>query len=217
MHSGGLPPGISVFEEYWERYDSWYARHRFIAESEVRAVEASLKEAPRPVVEIGVGTGFFAHKLHVDLGVDPAFNMLKAAKAKGVQVIQGVGEKPPLRACSAGTVLIIVTLCFASDPRDLLRGAAGILRRGGRMVSCIVPRDSAWGEKYTRLAEQGDVFYSAARFYTVSEVDRMYREAGVKSMGCWSTLSYGPEDKPRLEEPLHRCSGGFVCMIGVKE
>jgi SAM-dependent methyltransferase len=212
-----LPPGICLFEEHWAEYDSWYQRNREIAESEVRAVAASLKGAPRPIVEVGVGTGFFAHRLGVDLGIDPAYNMLRVARQRRVESVQGVGEKPPLRRRSVGTALVIVTLCFAPDPRGLLRGVSEILRGGGRVSSCIIPRDSPWGQYYLELARQGDPFYSAARFYTVDEVREMYVETGISPGGCWSTISYTPHDKPRMEEPWPGCDGSFVCVLGSKK
>ena len=212
-----VPPSICVFEKYWEDYDAWYAANREIAESEVMVVERSLRGAPRPIAEIGVGTGFFAYRLGMELGVDPAYNMLRVARSRGIEVVQGVGEHPPFRASSLGAAVIIVTLCFAPDPWGLVKEAVDTVRRGGRIISCIVPRDSPWGRRYLELARRGDPFYSVARFYTVGEVEEMYRQAGVKPRGCWSTLSYGPDDEPRLEKPWNTCRGGFVCIVGEKE
>ena len=211
-----VPLTVCLFEERWEEYDLWYEHHREIAESEVMAVRASVQYAPRPVAEIGVGTGFFAYRLGMDLGLDPAYNMLKMARMRGVEVIQAVGEQPPLRRGSLGTAVIIVTLCFAPDPLGLVRGTAEALRPGGKVVSCIIPRDSSWGQRYLELARQGDPFYSVARFYTVEEVAEMYRTIGLEPTGCWSTISYTPDEPPRLEKPWRECKGGFVCIEGLK-
>jgi len=71
---------ISTFNKYAKGYDEWYHKKRgsLIFESEVRAIEALKPEGFG--VEVGVGTGVFASRLGVSLGVDPALEMIKIAK-----------------------------------------------------------------------------------------------------------------------------------------
>ena len=204
----------SVFDRYAERYDAWYARNRLIAESEARAVEAlGLKGFG---LEIGVGSGWFASRIGVDVGVDPAIEMLRLAKKRGIDVVQGVGELLSFRSNVFDYVLVVVTLCFADNPLALLREAWRVVRREGRIGVCIVPLDTPWGVFYEEKKREGHVFYSVARFYTLSEVIEMLENTGFTVEGYVGVLSYSPFEKPRLEEPRWGLKAGFTCIRAVK-
>ncbi|NOZ88447.1 MAG: class I SAM-dependent methyltransferase, partial [Crenarchaeota archaeon] len=161
-----------VFDELWSRYDSWYERNRILAENELEAVKALGLQGRG--VEVGVGTGWFASRLGVEFGVDPSLGMLRLARLRGVEAVQGVGERLPLRSGSMDYVLLIVTLCFVDDPLAALREAARVARPGGAVAACIVPRDSSWGRFY-QARRSSSPFYRVARFYTVDEVEQMMR------------------------------------------
>ena len=205
-----------MFDRLAGRYDSWYERNRVIAELEVKAVKAVLPQGYG--VEVGVGTGFFASRLGVPLGVDPSIPMLAIARRRRVDVVQGVGERLPLRTCSLDYVLLVVTLCFVDDPQTVLAESARVVRRGGSVVACIVPRDSPWGRRYIELGRRGHPFYSVARFYTVDEVEEMMEEAGLMVVERVGVLSSPPgEPVDPGEEPTPNVEGrGFVCVRAVK-
>ncbi|MEZ0394346.1 MAG: methyltransferase domain-containing protein [Desulfurococcaceae archaeon] len=207
-----------VFDALYEDYDKWYEKNRTIAEAEARLVEEMARNAPRPFIEIGVGTGFFASRVRAEIGLDPSINMLKVAKERGVEnLILGVGEEVPLRNSSVGTVLLIVTLCFVDDPERVLDEAHRILRDGGSVIACIVPADSEWGAYYKELGKRGHRFYSKARFYTREEVARMLDKAGFVVVESKGVLSFSPRDTPAFEEPSDNVEGkGFVCIRAVK-
>jgi SAM-dependent methyltransferase len=119
----------------------------------------------RPVLEVGVGPGLFAARIKALAGVDPSWRMVLKAKSRGIPlVVMGRGEKLPFRSGSFGTVLIVVTLCFADDPVMMVKEAARVTEPGGYVVSCIIPADSSLGELYMKMAERGHPFYSSARF-----------------------------------------------------
>ena len=92
-----------VFDRFWRRYDEWYQRNRVIAELELSVVKQLIKR--KPVLEVGVGTGFFASKLGFEYGIDPSINMLRVARGRGIEVVQGVGEYLPFRDNSFKTML----------------------------------------------------------------------------------------------------------------
>ncbi|WP_244403894.1 class I SAM-dependent methyltransferase [Pyrolobus fumarii] len=206
-------PEVRVFDEYWARYDEWYERNRVLYESEVRAVAKALEGSETlRAVEVGVGTGRFAARLGVLLGIDPSLSMLGLAKRRGVDVVQGVGETLPLRGNSLDVVLLVVTLCFVREPQRVLTEAARVARK---VVACIVPRDSPWGVMYkTRLSR--NPFYKYARFYTVGEVAAIMKGAGLSVERCVSTLYTNPPGPRDVEEPRLECSerAGFVCIVG---
>ena len=205
-----------LFDRLWELYDEWYYRHKVIAENEVKLVSSMVSK--HPVLEVGVGTGFFAQYVRAEYGLDPSINMLSKALRRGVEVVQGVGERLPFRDSVFGSVLLVVTLCLFDDPSLVLRESARSVRLGGDVVACIVPRDSSWGRKYVEEAKRGHVFYSRARFYTVEEVYRMMEDAGLIIVESKGVLGFKPWDRPYPEEPSSDIvDKGFVCIKGVKK
>jgi SAM-dependent methyltransferase len=166
-------------------------------------------------IEIGGGSGFFSSRFGC-IDVDPAWRMLLRAKLRGVDAVQAVGEKMPIRDNSVDVALIIVTICFVDEPELLVQEAARILRRGGFIVACIVPRDSPWGIYYISRRHMSP-FYRYARFYTVSEIEDMLQRNNLAIVDRLATLSYKPWEPPRYEAPSRRLYGrGFVCIKAVK-
>lgn len=200
-----------VFDRLWRVYDGWYVRNAVTAENEVRAVARALSGVHRPWVEVGVGTGYFAWRLGVEYGVDPAVNALVLARSRGVEVVAGVGEALPFRDSVFGGVLLVVTLCFVDDPAAVMREVARVLKSGGYAVACVVPKESEWGRYYEGLRDASP-FYSMARFFTIAEIENLALAAGLEPVGWISTLTYGPLDEPRYEEPFEGVGGGFSCL-----
>ena len=208
---------FSIFDEHADRYDLWYERNRVVAENELRLVSRFVRS--KPVLEIGVGTGFFASKLGVDIGIDPALSMIVKARSRGVDVVQALGEYLPIRSRSISTVLLIVTLCFLEDAVAVLKEVARVLKPDGSVVACIVPKDSSWGAYYAELGKQGHVFYSRARFYTVNEVDELFKVFSMRRSRALGILRFKPWDNPLPEEPIEWAEGldlGFVCLEYVR-
>lgn len=207
-----------LFDELYERYESWFKRNLVIAESEARLVEYMMRGAPRPILEVGVGTGFFASRVKAEVGLDPSANMLLVARERGIPLlVRGVGERMPFRDSVFGSILIVVTLCFVDNPLEVLRESHRILRDDGILVSCIVPRDSTWGSYYEMLGAKGHPFYSKARFYTLGEVEWMLKTTGFKVMESMGVLSYPPGVEPKLEDPMSDVKGkGFICIKSIK-
>jgi len=160
---------------------------------------------------VGTGTGFFAWRLGVEYGIDPSVHMLELARMRGVEVVAGVGEALPFRDSVFGAVLLVVTLCFVDDPASVVREAARVLRPGGYLVACIVPRESEWGRYYESI-KNSSPFYRIARFLSTVEVEALVEGAGLKTVKWVSTLTYGPLDVPRPEEPFEGLGGGFSCL-----
>ncbi|WP_054843800.1 hypothetical protein [Vulcanisaeta souniana] len=61
---------IPIFNRYARDYDNWYMKHANTAESEVRAV--SMLVPGGLGIEIGVGSGFFAGRVGIPIGLEPA-------------------------------------------------------------------------------------------------------------------------------------------------
>ena len=210
------PPGIGVFQRHAARYDAWFEsdRGRALFASEVRCLRRLSNGLPRPWLEVGVGTGRFAQALAVDVGADPALRALSLAAQRGVQVVAALGEALPFPDHAFGTVLVIVTICFADDPEGLLREARRVTSEGG-VVLGIVPAASSWGRFYAAKGRRGHLFYSRARFFSLEDLDDLARRAGLRLEGTASTLLQEPEGQSlRVEAPQSGIApgAGFVAL-----
>lgn len=198
---------LEVFRDRARDYDAWYERHPQLYRSELMAASTFNCQGG---VEIGVGTGRFAAPLGIAAGVDPVREMLRLAPRE-LDLVEGVGEMLPLKDGAYPCALIVVTICFVQDPEALLREAA---RAAGRVVACIVPRESPWGSLYSELGRGGHPFYSRARFYTVREVVGMAK--GLKPVRLVATL-FAPPPGAGEEEPTEASideaeRAGFACI-----
>jgi SAM-dependent methyltransferase len=206
----------NIFDILTDKYDAWYDSEdgRPLYESELKCLRPMVESAPRPILEIGVGTGRFAMHFPDVTGIDPSLNSLKIAVRRGVRTVRGYGEDLPFEDESFGCILIIVTLCFVERPLDVLREAKRVLRKDGSIIIGLVPRDSQWGVFYEEKKRAGHPFYSSDRFYTVKDVEDMLQTARLKISRTRSTLLQKPYDSRRIEEPAEgRIKGaGFLCI-----
>ena len=204
-----------VFDRYAERYDSWYQRHPVLFECEANVIRSLNLQGKG--LSVGVGTGTLDFQASVDVGVDPSVSMLKIASTRGIEPIRAIGEGLPFKDGCFDFVLMTVTLCFLDFPEEALLEAKRVLRYGGSLAVCIIPRDSSWGKEYLKKAEAGHLFYRYARFYSLSELRELLRRCSFKEVAVKATLSYPPSEKPRIEEPWQNPEGkGFVCIKAVK-
>lgn len=186
--------GTGLFDRRAAEYDAWFdsPRGRGLFASEVAALRTLMEDVRPPCLEVGVGTGRFAHALGVTYGVDPAAGALRLARARGIRVAQATGQVLPFPDRTFGGVLIVATLCFAAEPQRLLREAARVAQPGGSVVVGDIPADSPWGRLYLGLGARGHRFYSHAAFYTVAEIEAMLAVAGLRVVAAVSTLRRPP-------------------------
>ena len=199
-----------VFDLRAKEYDRWYEKHLGLYLSELKVVrEFTCKKA----LEIGIGTGRFACGTGIVVGIDPSLKMLRRA-SKDLNLVQAVGEHLPFREKSFDCAFLIATLCFVDDPLKVLEEGS---RVAGRVITCIIPRESSWGKYYGKLAEKGHPIYSMARFYLVHEVVELAAKAGLHLKEIVATLRRFPGGDERIEDPktvdLKEAENyGFVCM-----
>ena len=207
---------VEVFNSVVEYYDSWYETPlgRYVVKAEVKALQHLLP--PRGVgVDVGGGTGVFTREIINDrwaLCLDPAIQMLRRASRRGVDVICGVAEKPPLRESSLDFAFMVTVLEFLEDPLEGLSGIKPLLKRGGVLVVMIVNRDSAWGKLYNELAERGEPVLSLAKLFTLRELVSLLEEAGFKLVEVIGTLDNPPDVVPE-EEPRLLSTGLDECGV----
>jgi ubiquinone/menaquinone biosynthesis C-methylase UbiE len=87
----------NIFDILTDKYDEWYDSEdgRPLYESELKCLRTMVENAPKPILEIGVGTGRFAMHFPDVIGIDPSLNALKMAEKRGVKTVHGYGEKLP--------------------------------------------------------------------------------------------------------------------------
>ncbi len=194
-----------------EEYDSWYERHRDEYHLEIEALKRFTSSYENPMLEIGVGTGRFAHALGIEYGIDPDEKMLKFAKKRGIKVKRVRGEEIPFPDGFFNMVLISTTLPFLSDPRKVMQEAHRVLRDEGGLVVGFIPRDSKYGRKYEEMKKSGDMRFENAHFYTLEEVKALI-DGLFEIRGLSSTLIEGK--KGVKEFPVENAS--FVVIHAVK-
>jgi ubiquinone/menaquinone biosynthesis C-methylase UbiE len=207
-----------TFDEFCDEYDAWYSsgEGELIGKSELLAIK---KLSPKGKgLEVGVGSGFFASRLDVEFGVDPAESCLRKARSRGVKVALGAGENLPFRENSLDFVVYSVALCFLTDPGVALEEARRVLKPRGKVIACFISRDGPWGKFYTEKKEGGHRFYKHARLLTPDEVEGLLEQAGFRVESVWSTLFQGPGGVSRVEAPVEgkHDLAGFCCIRAEK-
>lgn len=188
-------PFDTLASSYDDGYDTSCGRRIFAGE--VAGLRDLLEEAPRPWLEVGVGTGRFGEALRIDEGVDPNDAMRRLAAGRGLAVCAGRAEALPYASERFGVVMLIMTLCFLSDPAAAFRECRRILRRDGRLIVGIVPRESPMGRRYAQKSTAGHPIYSQATFYTPRDVRRLADRADLvfdRAVSCLLTPASAPRD-----------------------
>jgi len=205
---------VEIFNRYASRYDSWYERNKIIAENEVKLVKTISTGVKTPCIDIGGGTGYFTH-IFGCINLDPSYEMLLISKKRILDAIQGYGEYLPLRTESLWFALIVVTICFVESPASLLSEVYRVLKKGGILTLCIIPKDSPWGEYYSK--KKDSPFYRVARFLTKREAINLIEDVGLNIENIMGTLSFPPWSEPYLEDPQPaRDEHGFICIKAAK-
>ena len=206
-----------IFATAAAAYDAWYDTPAGTANfaAEVEALRPLLGDLPQPWLEVGVGSGRFAAALGIPFGVDPALAALQLARQRDVHVVAARGEHLPFAAQIFGAVVLVVTLCFVTDPSAVLREARRVMRPDGGIVLAVVPRDSPLGAHYQLLGARGHPFYRTARFFDRAEVQALLAEQGLAVQRTRATLLDGKDAAARyavLEGDDPRA--GFVALCG---
>jgi SAM-dependent methyltransferase len=205
-------PRTAPFEAYHRRYDDWFVRHAAAYQSELLAVRALLPLRGLGLA-IGVGTGRFAAPLGVQVGIDPAREVLDYAANRGILTVRAIAETLPFSDSSFDYVLSVTTICFVDDATAMLTEACRILKPGGELVIGFIDRTSDLGQHY--LAHQVEnVFYREATFYSANEVEQLLRDTGFTEPVWVQTLSKTLEETDEIE-PL-RAGYGQGAFVVVK-
>lgn len=198
-------------------YDAWFDENENVYRSELLAIKELLPRKEGLWVEIGVGSGRFAAKLGIDLGIEPADGIAALARKRGVRVVKGKAEDLPLSDESVAAAFMITSLCFIADMGRAFSEVARILVPAGRAIVAFVPRDSRLGEIYAATGGE-DPFLRHANLRTRGEVLNGMEAAGLRIERCVHTLTGDPaRANERVEDPGEGCDrGSFLVVSAVK-
>lgn len=181
---------MSVFDsaENVRSYEEWFSRNRAVFESEVAAIQDLLPGGTG--FEIGMGTGLFAERLGIHMGCDPSEEMLKIARSRGLGVYRCTGEHLPFSDGSFDYTLMVTTICFLDEPREVLRECRRVTKQNGAIVIAFVDSESPIGISYREKASRS-LFYRDATFYSLAQVEKMLGKTGFIVDAVRQTL-FGP-------------------------
>ncbi len=204
-------PRTAPFEVHHRRYDDWFVRHTAAYQSELLAVRALLPWCGQGLA-IGVGTGRFAAPLGVQVGIDPAREVLDYAASRGISSVQAIAEALPFSDSSFDYALSVTTICFVDDATAMLSEAYRVLKPGGELVIGFIDRNSDLGQHY--LAHQAEnVFYREATFFSADEVERLLHDTGFSGPVWVQTLSKTLDETHEIEPPgVGYGQGAFVVV-----
>jgi ubiquinone/menaquinone biosynthesis C-methylase UbiE len=202
---------IDHYEKTWKDYDKWFDTHPALYESELAALKKAVPSGTG--LEIGVGTGRFAAPLAVRFGLDPAINMLKLAKKRKIQVVQGFGENLPFKNDSFRFIQIVFVMEFVDDPHHFLGEAVRTLKKNGALILGFIDKNSRWGQYYQHYSSQKIFFHPP----TPGEILEIFKKIGMEFQEAFQTLFQPPPDAREKEDPRRGFGqGGFVVLKAKK-
>ncbi|MDP8261746.1 MAG: class I SAM-dependent methyltransferase [Candidatus Ancaeobacter aquaticus] len=204
---------MEIFNKNCEEYDAWYDRNNFAYLSELESIKKVLPKKGKGL-EIGVGTGRFAAPLGIFVGVDCSSSMLKIAEKRAVNVLGAFGEQLPFLNNTFDYTAIIITLCFVNDHVKVLKEAARVLKKNGKIVIGIVDKNSFLGKYYQK---KKSIFYKHAHFFGVDELHDLLIKTGFGEITCYQSLFDLPDKITSIETPKKDFGKGGFVVIGARK
>ena len=207
---------IHVFETCANEYDRWFETHTYAYESEVLAVRSLLPRSGKGL-EVGVGTGRFASRVGIKVGVEPAQAMASIARQRGIEVYEARAEALPFADESFDSVLMVTTMCFLNDSLQALREAWRVLKLRGPIVIGMIDKDSHLGKSY-EAKKSRSTFYRYAHFYSVTQVIEWLKRSGFGEIKTRQTIFKLPREMTAVEPVKDGYEeGGFAVIAAQKE
>ena len=211
MRFNKITASIQVFEQFYQEYDNWFTRNKWVYRSEIEAVRKLIPKHGLGL-EVGVGTGRFSTPFGIKIGIDPSKRMGFIAKKRGINFICGVGEQLPFRREIFDFVLNITTICFVDEPFMTLMEIRRILKVGGSVIIGFVDKNSELGKFYESRKEESK-FYKPAKFYSVEGVKKWLNRLSFSDFSIYQTIFHKLNEITTIE-PIKKDygEGGFLVL-----
>jgi len=231
---------IKVFDDYAEKYDSWFLKNMKILDSEIALLAHFLKE-PGHALSVGCGSGLFEMLLRRDYniviaeGLEPSEGMAEIARKRGLKVKIGKAEAMNYKDDEFDTIIFNGSPSYIQNLKKAFHEAYRVLKPGGSIVVLDVPKEGSYALLYN-LAKvvkswdnallQGVIpdnpypieFVTVANWRTTQEKIDLLQEVGFKNFKFAQTLTrhplYSNIEKEEPSEGYER--GDYVAICGHK-
>lgn len=194
-----------------KEYDEWFVENQAVYLTELKALKKVIPTAEKGL-EIGVGTGRFALPFDIYVGIDPSQEMLSIAEKRGIKAILGKGESLPFRDEEFDYALVVTTLCFAQNPKQVIKEARRVIKKGGKLVIGMIDRNSPLGGLYEK---KDSLFYKVAKFFSVAGVMKLLERNGFGDFLTYQTIFRYPSEVRQMEKVKEGYGeGSFVVISG---
>jgi ubiquinone/menaquinone biosynthesis C-methylase UbiE len=211
---------IKTFDLASSFYDEWYEHPQGnqIFKAEVKAIESMIPESGLGL-EIGAGTGIFAEHLKNNyrtiICLDPSGEMLKKALERSLPCVISLGNRLPFRKNIFNFTYMVTVIEFLTEPEDTIRE----IKYANRENLCIlfINSESPWGSFYRKIGREGNLVFSKARLYQLSEVEKILDKEGYYINYWIGTLTSKPMSSDIGAELIKPSNKAGVIIINALE
>jgi len=211
-----FPESIQIFEKFYQEYDNWFIRNKWVYRSEIEAIRKLIPKHGLGL-DVGVGTGRFSFPFGIKIGIDPSKMMGLIAKKRGINIFCGVGEQLPFRKEIFDFVLIVTTICFVKEPLITLKEIKRILKIGGSIIIGLIDKNSELGKLYESKKDESK-FYRIAKFYSAERMKKWLNRLSFSDLTIYQTIFHNLNEINTVE-PIKEGygKGGFLVFKGKKQ
>lgn len=200
------------FDDIALEYDQWYDEYRTTFLSDLVALKQFLPDVGKGI-EIGTGTGRFAHELGIKEAIEPSENMAEIARSRGIRVTIGEAENLPYDDDSYDYALMVSVDPFVRDIYKVYGEIFRILKPGGKLIVGTLHRDGAVAQKYMAMTDSE--VYKNAQFHTIPETLHQLETSGFKGLDtCQTLFEIHPSQVDTPIPGYHK--GSFVVVEAIK-
>ncbi|PLY14235.1 MAG: SAM-dependent methyltransferase [Sulfurimonas sp.] len=167
---------IESFQKYSKEYEEWFEKNDLLYQNELKIVKDIIGDTQNGL-EIGIGSGRFAIKPNIVIGIEPSSKMRKIALSKGLNVMNGIAEDLPFKSQTFDFAMMITSICFIKNPKKSLKEAFRVIKDGGFLIIGFIDKKSELGKQYEESKKKSK-FYANAKFYSLDELISLCKIAG---------------------------------------
>lgn len=145
--------------------------------------------------------------------MEPSEKMAAEAMEKGIDVLNGVAEKIPVKDGSYQFVLMVTVDCFLGDVLTAFSEVRRILINNGIFIIAFLGKATPLGELYEQNKHQHKS-YQHANFHTSAEIDSLLKTAGLEVVDKRQTI-YSLENM--LQEIKYGVGEGVFAVLKAKK
>lgn len=141
------------FDQYAEKYDSWFLANPNVLRSEVKLVAQTL-EGCQNIFTVGCGSGLFEsilrqeYGIQIDHGLEPSQDMASIARKRGINVTISTAEEYDYAGKTYDTIIYNGCPGYITDLEKALTNSFNALNSGGKIIVIDIPKESGYGLLY---------------------------------------------------------------------